>query len=343
MLKKLIEESRMKKGIEVNNADFLKAVCGDRFPIGKYPARMICGIVHGCFENRVKAVGISGITINNLADIPSTLDANNYFCISSFLPSEMNSFTDMENHTRSTANWRRKSEFFHQMKCVSLDDIGTKISPNLVTLPPSAMIETSPGNYQVHYILTGDDSYSRSKCERMINGLADAGLTDGGAKGVNRFMRLPVGSNTKKHLTEKNGAYFQTKLIYWEPNNTYEIDELVSHYNLNLKPLNNRRAKAVAIGNTLKQDVYQYWENLLLKLEAEKLIADRNTTSDWVKIECPWSENHTDKFAIIAGVAAPSIHNGWIGAFHCFHKSCRGKGLKDLFAFIGQGGIDVCK
>lgn len=343
MLKKLIEASQEKSNLEVSNADFLSAVCGDKFPMGKYPARMICGKVLGSFEARVKAAGIRGIPISNLSQIPSTIDSNNYFCISSFLPSEMNKFIGIDGLEHKTAVWSRKSDFFHQMKCISLDDIGKKVNLNSVTLPPSAIIETSPGNYQIHYILNGDDTYNRTKCEKVINGLADAGLTDGGAKGINRFMRLPVGSNTKKHLSEENGQYFQTRIIHWEPKKIYTLDELISHYNLSLRPFRNRRIKQIDIGVQLKQDVDQYWENLLSKVETKNLIEDVNLNNKWITVECPWSENHTDKAARIAGLASPNIRNGWIGAFHCFHRSCRGKNLKDLFAFIGQGGVNACK
>jgi hypothetical protein len=339
MLKKLIETSKRKSASEVSNQDFLTAICGGSIPMGNTPARMICGKVSGDFESSLNSYGVPAIVIHNESTIPQSQDTNNYFCISSFRPSSIKIVKGPDGQEYKSGSWRRKGEFFHQIKCVSLDDIGNKVDPNKITLPPSALIETSPGNYQAHYIISGEETFNKEKCEQLINGLADLGITDGGAKGVNRLMRLPIGSNTKSKYRQPNMGHFKTSLIYWAPENIYNLDDLINHYKITKTAKRKTPHTAINPDANLQMDISNYWSHLLAKLESNSLMIGSSHLS-WVEIACPWAENHSDPNANKAGVAVPSNQNGWVGAFHCFHESCKGKRLKDLLSFIAKGGAN---
>ncbi len=62
-------------------------------------------------------------------------NANNYFSLAVFKPDEAGRF-------------RRQKARFQSLYAVMLDDIGTKVALERLTIPPSWLLETSPGNHQ---------------------------------------------------------------------------------------------------------------------------------------------------------------------------------------------------
>jgi len=122
-----------------------------------------------------------------LPEIRATDEAqsNTYFCIATFFESE-------------TESWRRRTEYFRTLHVVVIDDIGTKGLPLkhvVQKLPPTYVLETSEGNYQVGYVLNESckDIHTATYLANSINGE----VGDPSAKGANRVVRLPYGVNTK--------------------------------------------------------------------------------------------------------------------------------------------------
>jgi len=68
-----------------------------------------------------------------------------------------------------------------------LDDIGTKAEAP--PLEPSAIIETSPGNFQYHYFIEPTEDFDTY--EAILQACALKGWTDRAALGCNRLFRLP--------------------------------------------------------------------------------------------------------------------------------------------------------
>ena len=66
--------------------------------------------------------------------------ANNYFTLATFRPDD-------------AGRYRRQKSHFHALYAVMLDDVGTKVVMERLTLPPSWLLETSPGNHQAGYLL----------------------------------------------------------------------------------------------------------------------------------------------------------------------------------------------
>ena len=71
---------------------------------------------------------------------------------------------------------RETSEYCTGTNFLILDDIGTEKGPVPPTLPPSWIIETSPGNQQWGYIL--DDVITEQQGADLTRGVAAAGLAD---------------------------------------------------------------------------------------------------------------------------------------------------------------------
>jgi len=111
-----------------------------------------------------------------------------------------------------------------------LDDVGTKVAIERLTLPPSWLIETSLGNHQAGYLLR-EPLADGNAADRMMNAIVAAGLCDPGANGPRaRLARLPVAVNGK------HTPPFPCRLVEWRPDLRYSIDELVAGLQLEMTP-----------------------------------------------------------------------------------------------------------
>ena len=195
----------------VSNANFMAAIFHTIQPgasavvcsksgdpsVGAWPPRPAAE-VHGCAAN-----------------------TNNYFNCASFKP-------DVDGTLKARKD---NAVGFH---CLVLDDVGTKIVLELLAgIKPSWVIETSPGNFQVGFILANPLTLEADVLQ-LQNAVIAAGLSDPGAKGMARWMRLPVGVNGKDKYKTPEGKKYQCQLRQWRPNLRYTVDELVAMLKLNL-------------------------------------------------------------------------------------------------------------
>jgi len=144
------------------------------------------------------------------ADLPA--DANNFFSLAVFMPDD-------------SGEYRRKKARFQAQYAVMLDDVGSKIPTERVTLPPSWVIETSPGNCQVGYLLR-EPLADGLVADRLMNAIIAAGLCDPGASGPRaRLARLPVGVNGK------HAPLFASRVREWSRDLRYSVEELGAAFN----------------------------------------------------------------------------------------------------------------
>lgn len=149
-------------------------------------------------------------------------NTNNYFNCATFRPD-----ADGTWHAR-----KDKAAWFH---CLVLDDVGTKVArEGIGGIKPSWVLETSPGNFQVGFILTNPLTVE-ADVVRLQNAVIAAGLSDPGAKGMARWMRLPVGINGKDKYKTPGGKRFQCRLTQWNPEVRYTVDELRAGLGLTLE------------------------------------------------------------------------------------------------------------
>ena len=146
-------------------------------------------------------------------DLPA--DANNFFSLAVFMPDE-------------SGEYRRKKAHFQALYAVMLDDVGSKVTTERMTLPPSWVIETSAGNCQAGYLLR-EPLADGPAADRLMNAIIAAGLCDPGAAGPRaRLARLPVGVNGK------HTPAFASRLRVWCPNLRYSVEELVAGLQLEM-------------------------------------------------------------------------------------------------------------
>ena len=236
---------------------------------------------------------------------------NNYVNISTFRP-------DIH------GDYRAKEELFAATYAILLDDIGTKVKRSHVKLKPSAIIETSPKNQQYVYVLNKPVK-NKKLVKRLVDGLVAAGLTDAGAKGVARWMRLPFGVNTKaEHLVDGKG--FKVSLVEWHPERRYSIKQIAKAHDINLNDTDTNSSASKPRKICTDEVLIALKAGSLWKAELEPGKHD---------IACPWVGQHTGKVDYGAVYYEPAVENNLAGGFKCQHGHCVGRTIVDLREYLG--------
>jgi hypothetical protein len=245
-------------------------------------------------------------------------DANTYTAVSSF-------------HADEKGEYRRRKSQFARLHGVMVDDVGTKVPTGRICLPLSALVETSPRNYQGWWFITPSDrSDSSAISARLIEALVEAGMTsdgtDPGMKGVTRYGRLPVGVNGKAKYVQELGKPFRVRLAEWHPERRYSVEKIAAAHNLSLtlpaRPIRDLRpGEASARVETFEQ---------LMQLLASAGLY-RESHDGWHDIVCPWVDTHTDRAETGTALREPAPSNNWAGGFRCHHGHCEARTIADIY------------
>lgn len=245
---------------------------------------------------------------------------NNYFSLGTFRPDD-------------AGQYRRKKVNFCGLYAVMLDDVGTKVNKERVTLPPSWLLETSPGNYQAGYLLDGP-LLSIKTIDQLMNAIISAGLCDRGANGeTTRLARLPIGVNGKHE------PVFQCRMEIWEPKRRYSVQELID--GLQLEIVHADRSKREKSDTSQNEDVDTETicipcpeENAVITILRQRNLYKAPMGMGKHDITCPWKEEHTD--GVDGGTAYFEPDENWpIGGFKCFHGHCADRHIRDLLRILG--------
>jgi hypothetical protein len=257
---------------------------------------------------------------------------NNYACISAFYPDP------------ATGQYRRRKAHFAQMVALMVDDIGTKVPKQKIRLPLSALIETSPGNFQGWYFLhKSPGSCDFTMADVVLKAMIASGLTadgaDPGMAGVTRVGRLPVGCNAKAKYIKQLGHPFQCRAVDWNPERRYTLEEVAKAYTLDVGAHQQRpRPGAVprmALAKLPRGDAtarVQSFERML------KTMADNgmylSSHGPWHEITCPWVDQHTDAKPGGSALHVPAESNAWLGGYRCHHGHCEHRTVSDVYKFV---------
>ena len=226
---------------------------------------------------------------------------------------------------------RRRREDIKYTYCIVLDDVGTKVKEDDIPLPPSWKIETSPGNFQWGYKIERDDR--QDKVEALIDALIDKGLSDPGAVGVYRIVRVPGSINIKP----KNNK-FPSRLTEWNPQRSCSLEDVASAFGVDISSTIKPKKSQGDVSNS-KLDAYA--DPVLQWLNEKKLSGADN--GKFITVVCPWQAKHTDQNDDSTGYS-PIGHGDdkTTRYFNCFHGSHEGEGRKNTADFLDwvaeQGG-----
>lgn len=258
----------------------------------------------------------SRVWASRATDVDNAPRNNNFFAISSFIRGP-------------EGNLRRRKSSYKALHAIMLDDIGTKVDPSRISLPPSWEIETSTGNFQVGYILKTpiDDA---KLADNLVNALIALGLCDKGANGpTTRVARLPVGCNGKY---PGNPA---TRLTVWDPKRQYNVSDICDAYNVDLDHLIGQ--SGVGGGSrAVRNDVFipASTENPVIPSLIDHGLYKTPLGDGKHDISCPWLDEHTD--SVDHGTCYFEPDDKFpLGGFKCLHSHGDQLHLKDLLEYLG--------
>ncbi|MDT3679862.1 MAG: DUF3987 domain-containing protein [Burkholderiaceae bacterium] len=164
-------------------------------------------------------------------DLPA--DANNYIATASIRP-----------------GGRRRLIDAQRMPLLVADDADA----DALTAPPSYILETSPGKFQVGFIL--DDSPETRDvptCQAAIAAMVRAKLVPKDRSGNNptRYVRLPVGTNTKP----RDSGPFAHRMRVWRPELRYTLDAALRAFGVKPDEIATPSAASDDLGELSLRDV----------------------------------------------------------------------------------------
>lgn len=295
----------------VSNQRFLETIFGP-LDIQKQP--LIVSFV-GKPEKQDKRIwkGTSYATSLNTPSLYlESLESNNYFSLSVYTPDTNGFFHRRKNH-------------FAGLYALMLDDVGTKVNLEKLALEPTALTETSTGNYQAIYVFS--EAINDIKvADQIMKAVIAAGLCDPGAGGpAARLARLPNAINGKYT------PVFNCKLRHWSPEKKYSLDEIIAGFNL--QPYMTNAAKKAPTNKKTKVTATNNPKKIIVALKEAGLY--KTPLGDGKHdITCPWVAEHTHASDNGSCYFEPS-EDYPVGGYKCQHGHCSGRGLKQLLAHLG--------
>ncbi len=218
-----------------------------------------------------------------------------------------------------------------------LDDVGSneggKVPIERLTLPPTWLLETSPGNHQAGYLLA-EPLTDGLAADRLMNAIVAAGLCDPGANGPRaRLARLPVAVNGK------HAPPFACRMVEWAPQRRYSVEELTAGLQLDAAPAGRAKRPAARGQQARPDDGDPVWiprpeENAVLAALRERGLYKAPLGDGRHDITCPWVHEHTG--GVDGGTAYFEPDDNWpIGGFKCLHGHCAGRQVRDLLGVLG--------
>lgn len=302
----------------VDNNNFLRAVFGGKL-------HEVCPLIVS-FSGNPKTVSSNKWSARPWnEDFPFVIEHNNYFSLSTFKPDD-------------SGKYRRIKTSFYALYAIMLDDVGTKVGIDRLTLPPSWLLETSPGNYQAGYLLIEPLTKIKS-AEQLMNAIINAGLCDPGANGpTTRLARLPAAGNGK------HDPLFLCQMKDWFPDRRYSVQELVDGLHLDMTDAQLSKQEKKHVSN--KEDMNTIYvprpeNNPVISALQQRGLYKAPLGNGKHDITCIWKDEHTD--AVDSGTAYFEPSEDWPnGGYSCMHGHCVGRHIGDLLNQLALSTISAC-
>jgi hypothetical protein len=228
--------------------------------------------------------------------------------------------------------YRRRKENFGGGILLMIDDIGggpgSKFPLSIIDpLQPTALIETSPNNYQAIYMF---NRLVTDVFDRLIHAFIEAKFLgkDTGMAGVNRVFRPPFGVNGKP----KYGGW-EVRAVSWTPEARYSPERIADAFGLDLSPREAIRPRGATIDQA---EAIRTFVAVRAALGAAGMLKQEHSDTGWQEITCPWVHEHSDCVDDGAAISIPNPENGYQGGFRCHHGGCAERGWRELTDWLAD-------
>jgi len=268
--------------VTITNKQFMQTV------FGKQPGSTWVAGFKGSPQTKEARWGGEPYILGSALNLPG--DGNTYFCVAEL-----------------KFGAGRKKASFERMAVLVADDA----DPANLKAQPSYIIETSPGRVQIGYILQ-DTAESRDpeQCDRVLKAMADVGLVNADTSGNNRvrYVRLPVGSNTKYDGAPRH------RLTVWRPDLTYTLT-----------------AAAAAVGVDVRAQPAPAVTNAVTSAVRDSAIDGTDAEVEWVddgpgRLDVGWAESQI--------VSGESLHDPLIRL--AAHYAQAGLAAEEIFRILAE-------
>jgi len=198
-----------------------------------------------------------------------------------------------------------------------LDDIGTKSKEPL--LPPTWIVETSPGNFQWCYAYREDAQPTLGEQQAALVALAEAGYTDPGATNAVRNCRLPGSVNLKPQHDN-----FVCRLVELHPEREYSLDEICKAHGVTPAEADDGQRIQFRLRDT-GSDTVLAW------LNEHGMVRTAVNSEGWLGIVCPNHAEHTD-----GNVEAR--YKPLDRSFCCYHGHCQELDSRAFLTWVAENG-----
>ena len=250
--------------------------------------------------------------------------------------------------------WRGEASFGHGL-CIMVDDIGTgKGSKGNMTLesistilPPTAVVETSPNNFQCFYFFDEPVEDMR-RFKAFLTCFVASVLKNGGdhtIKDVARYGRMPCGVKNKRaspngpfKYANADGKPWRVGLYSADYKRRYSMDDIARAFGFQILVPNPPKL-------VIDQDEYRY-DALWLKM-AERICGKAKmgegsggevvlNMSGKYRIICPWGDEHTNGDPYGAYFRGPIPGADVEFVFGCGHDTCRKQFKRNWGVFVDE-------
>lgn len=259
---------------------------------------------------------------------------NDYVSIASAVKTE-NHKTGKMRYWRGTANFGTGLAFY-------VDDIGDgqgskggfALSELEDILPPTVVIETSPGNYQAWYFFSEPVTNARYFKDFLTSFTHTVLAERGGDTTINDIMRvgrLPYGINNKvlddgSLKYEVDGDAWEVTQLYADYTRRYTTEQIVDAFGFTVqsftRPPVERDDEELLFDRTCLMMATVILSRYKMGESADgSVIANQ---SGRYRIRCPWGDNHTNGDPRGAYFRGPVPGEDADYVFGCSHHSCKG-------------------
>jgi hypothetical protein len=281
---------------------------------------------------------------------------NAYACISS-------SIRTPNPRTQQMRYWRGEASFGHGL-ALMVDDVGTGTGSKgglaldvvRAILEPTAIVETSPNNFQCWYFLDAPCADMVEFKAFLVGFVAGVLVNKGGdttIRDVSRYGRMPVGVNNKRKpdgtlkypLPNDTGAKgenpYRVRLVCADYTKRYSIAHIAARFGFQVvRPV--ARVRTDSEIAAIDEDAWfnNYWLRLAVKILDDMQMGEGSNgavvqnMSGKFRIQCPWGDEHSngDTGGAYFRDRIPGAEYDYV--FGCAHDTCRKTNKRTWSTFV---------